>query len=642
MSNRLITSVLLISLMVAGLALNIFAAVPGLISYQGRVTTSAGQPVADGAYFIRFQIYDAPVGGTSLWNSNIQPVQVKDGVYTYILGQDVPFPNGLFTGGNRWLGVTIGVDSEMTPRQQMIATGYAFVSQNADSVGWSGIKNMPAGFADGIDDVGVGDITAVNTSGGLTGGVTSGDANISIASGGVTSSHIANSTIVDADISPTANIAAIKINGTAATLSGANTFSSTNTFTGMIQSCDSVMRVDCNGISIGRSIAPSTAYLLQSQRNFNTTGARYGHYIHVENTGTGQLFGTYSRAISSTADDPNSGPVYGSYSLGASDNSSRYGSFSTVSARTAQIGTGISYGVYGSAYDGATAYGVYGVATNVSGHRIGVYGTVGGTSNYISVGVKGETVGVVGGIGVLGEASESESSAIGVRGLGYDNGTAGFGVYGNAYSNSGTGYGVYGLASSNSTNWSGYFFGDVNVTGTIFTPVKSTRIDHPLDPENKFLLHATIESTELLNQYSGNVTLDATGMAIVLLPDWFEAANKDVRYQLTCIGGYAPIYIAEKVSGNKFKIAGGTPALEVSWQISAVRNDQYSNSHPFTAVKEKRPNDRGKYLYPATFGFGDERSIDYEDRMKLQESPNSQQDAESQTKTHLVPAAEEN
>lgn len=171
-------SVLFSLLFIACLATAVYATVPGLISYQGRLTTPTGDPVPDGAYLVRFQIYDAPVAGTVLWNSDYQQIHTTSGLYTYMLGQDVPFPDGLFTGGNRWLGVTVGVDPEMTPRQQFLAAPFTFVSQNADSVDWSGIKNLPAGFADGVDNNSGGDITAVNTSSGLTGGVTSGDANI--------------------------------------------------------------------------------------------------------------------------------------------------------------------------------------------------------------------------------------------------------------------------------------------------------------------------------------------------------------------------------------------------------------------------------------------------------------------------------
>src|ERR1035441_2021073 len=38
---------------------------------------------------------------------------------------------------------------------------------------------------------------------------------------------------------------------------------------------------------------------------------------------------------------------------------------------------------------------------------------------------------------------------------------------------------------------------------------KNFRIDHPLDPTNKYLYHASIESSEVLNQYSGNAVLNA-------------------------------------------------------------------------------------------------------------------------------------
>ena len=80
---------------------------------------------------------------------------------------------------------------------------------------------------------------------------------------------------------------------------------------------------------------------------------------------------------------------------------------------------------------------------------------------------------------------------------------------------------------------------------------KNFRIDDPLDPANKYLFHAAIESSEVLNLYSGNIVLDASGEAIIQLPAWFEVVNKDFRYQLTSIG--APgrdLYIAEEVSGG--------------------------------------------------------------------------------------------
>jgi len=123
--------------------------------------------------------------------------------------------------------------------------------------------------------------------------------------------------------------------------------------------------------------------------------------------------------------------------------------------------------------------------------------------------------------------------------------------------------------------------GNLDVTGT-----KNFCIPHLLEPERKVLRHAAIESNEVLNQYSGNVILDDAGQAWVELPTWFEAINCDYRYQLTCIGTFAPVYIAEECRGNKFKIAGGKPGMKVSWQVTAVRNDAYIRSNPFRAEED--------------------------------------------------------
>ena len=76
-----------------------------------------------------------------------------------------------------------------------------------------------------------------------------------------------------------------------------------------------------------------------------------------------------------------------------------------------------------------------------------------------------------------------------------------------------------------------------------------------------------------------------SGEATVVLPDYFEALNEDFRYQLTCVGGFANVYIADKVNNNQFKIAGGAKDLEVSWQVTGVRHDKQALEH-MPAIEE--------------------------------------------------------
>jgi len=131
--------------------------------------------------------------------------------------------------------------------------------------------------------------------------------------------------------------------------------------------------------------------------------------------------------------------------------------------------------------------------------------------------------------------------------------------------------------------------GNVHVLGNLTKGGGGFRIDHPLDPENRYLYHSFVESPDMMNVYNGNVVLDADGEAWVQLPSWFEELNRDFRYQLTCIGGFAPVYVAGKISGNQFKIAGGRSGLEVSWQVTGIRQDRYANENriPIEAEKPK-------------------------------------------------------
>ena len=154
------------------------------------------------------------------------------------------------------------------------------------------------------------------------------------------------------------------------------------------------------------------------------------------------------------------------------------------------------------------------------------------------------------------------------------------------------------------------FTGNVNVNGTLTKSGGSFKIDHPLDPANKYLSHSFVESPDMKNVYDGVVTLDARGEATVSLPEWFEALNKDFRYQLTAIGAPGPnLYIATKVSGNSFKIAGGAAGGEVSWQVTGTRQDAWAKAHRIPVEEMKPEAERGFYLAPELFGQSQEKNV---------------------------------
>jgi hypothetical protein len=240
-----------------------------------------------------------------------------------------------------------------------------------------------------------------------------------------------------------------------------------------------------------------------------------------------------------------------------------------------------------------------------------------------TVGVGGKSddyVGVAGrsksGHGVEG-TSESSSGM-------YGESTSGRGVEGVSESKGGVvgsstdGDGVAGVTKSQSVagvtgvgHRAAIFTGNVGVDGILLVSgFKKFQIDHPLDPVNKYLEHAAIESAEALYLYSGEIVLDHVGRAEVRLPDWFEALNGDFRYQLTAIGRPAPnLHIARKIALNRFTIAGGHPGQEISWQVTGARRDAWARAHPMRAEEEKPPEERGTYLYPQGFGEPASRSL---------------------------------
>jgi len=156
------------------------------------------------------------------------------------------------------------------------------------------------------------------------------------------------------------------------------------------------------------------------------------------------------------------------------------------------------------------------------------------------------------------------------------------------------------------------FDGKVDVLGELIKSSGSFRIDHPLDPQNKYLSHSFVESPDMMNVYNGNVILDDEGAAEVTLPDWFMALNKDFRYQLTPIGGPGPnLHIAKEIDEGRFSIGGGSPGMKVSWQVTGIRQDAWAKAHPIEVEELKSAKDRGKYIHHELFGQPEEKGIHY-------------------------------
>ena len=180
--------------------------------------------------------------------------------------------------------------------------------------------------------------------------------------------------------------------------------------------------------------------------------------------------------------------------------------------------------------------------------------------------------------------------------------------------------GVHGYAQGPGPNYAGYFDGDVGVTGTLSKGAGSFKIDHPLDPENKYLYHSFVESPDMMNVYNGNVILDADGSAVVELPDYFEALNSDFRYQLTAIGAPGPnLYVQSEINDGRFTVAGGSAGAKVSWQVTGVRQDAFAKANRIPVEEVKPVAERGFYLHPEAIGEPLSKRIDYKLKKKIRE-----------------------
>jgi trimeric autotransporter adhesin len=291
---------------------------------------------------------------------------------------------------------------------------------------------------------------------------------------------------------------------------------------------------------------------------------------------------------------------------------------------TAQGGGGGSANISGAGGNAINAFG--GSAGNGNGgvgvSTLGGFGTGGdlvetgsGGAAVVATGgdseffFGGDGIDATGGAGGQGNnfASSSGNGVVGTGGQGgfeEADGSGGFFTGGTA-----GGFGGFGIEVIAGSDLAGFFEGDVTVTGAISAGAKDFKIDHPLDPANKYLSHASIESSEMINIYTGNTTTDAQGDAQVQLPDWFEAVNTDFRYQLTVIGQFAQAIVSSRVSNHQFAIKTDKPNVDVSWQIAGVRQDAFAKAHPLVVEQDKNARERGFYLHPELYGAPVDKGI---------------------------------
>jgi hypothetical protein len=208
-------------------------------------------------------------------------------------------------------------------------------------------------------------------------------------------------------------------------------------------------------------------------------------------------------------------------------------------------------------------------------------------------------------------------------------GDAGFFWGGQGYYG-GAGVIAIGGTGTSANGYAGFFSGDIFVSGSIQAGVKDFKIDHPLDPANKYLVHASVESSEMMNIYTGNITTDGQGYATVQLPEWFETLNTDFRYQLTVIGQFAQAIVVREIQNHQFEIRTSAPSVKVSWQVTGVRQDAYAKAHPLVVEEEKDDRLKGFYIHPEFFGAPPEKQIEWGRHPEMMKHMQEQRDAAAQ------------
>jgi hypothetical protein len=556
--------------------------IPQTINYQGVLKDAAGVIVPNGDYNLTFKLYDLPSGGSSLWNET-KTINVVGGIINTQLGSVTPITAATIVGA-AWLGITIGTGSELIPRITLTSVPYSIMSMTVPSGSITAIK--------------IADAQVVKSLNGLKDNV----------------NLVAGSNVT---ITPSGNNLTINATGGGGgTIGGSGTANYISKFTGSTTLGSSSLFDDGNRIGLGTNTPDfsltvnSTPTLGLGLKVSRIGGGLIGLAIVEEGQPTtlrGWSFESWNQRLRINATGDNG--ITTLKNLMTFDRNGNVGIGTENPIYPLHVSTNRKYAGYfttdTSSFNAHAIHGEYLGLGNEDG--VGVYGKSVPADYY---GIGGYFVGGFEGVRGLVEAT-GNGEYYGVYGNASGGTGFNYGVYGRAQYGTNT-YGIYGVALSGTTNWAGYFSGNVNVTGTLSKGGGSFKIDHPLDPTNKNLYHSFVESPDMMNIYNGNVITDASGYATVTMPDWFEALNKEFRYQLTVIGDFAQAIISHELQNNQFVIRTDKPNIKVSWQVTGIRHDKFAEKFRIPVEENKTGKDVGKYLHPEAYDVSETLGVDYE------------------------------
>ncbi|HLV86155.1 MAG TPA: hypothetical protein VKV39_04205 [Candidatus Sulfotelmatobacter sp.] len=619
--------------------------VPALVNFTGVLHNDHGRPITE-LTGITFALYKDSEGGAPMWleTQNVQPD--KTGHYSVMLGSTTSqgLTTDLFAAGEaRWLGVQVQGQAEQ-PRVLLLSVPYAMKAADAQTLGGlppSAFLLAPKSGAAAVSTPPASAGVAVPKAPSLPAAVSTNAATNVTTSGGTShqlamftsANNIQNSiisqigsTFIDVTgrlgintKTPTQNL---DVNSGNAIVRGLGNFrakgDTATLYVGDIS--HPIQATYATGLAIGANKAPTAIFIADFTGNVGVGTTTPTDAILNSVSNSASVAGLSAVGFNAPQNSFTNGTDGLHVSGGAGD---PYGFNTGGAGAIINGGAGSTNGGTGASING-------GPGTNAGNGGIGL--SVSGGTDYDDF-AGGDAIvasgGNFGGVGLIASGAGGASYDPGVPGIittgGQDGGgaTGGPGIVANGAaaapgSNGGNGISAIGGPSDPScptcvNGLAGSFTGDVSISGNLMVAgTKSFRIDHPLDPANKYLYHAALESSEALDLYSGNAVLDENGEATVHLPGWFEALNRDFRYQLTAIGAAAPsLHIAQEIENHTFRVAGGTAGLKVSWQVTGIRQDAWEKAHPMPVEVAKSPRDRGYYINPELYGAPHERNMDY-------------------------------